>query len=672
MILQNRGSRISFARRLWTVALATLGCALAFQSVGAQPQLCFPQVTGLPVKTGSSYSFPNNPPIIPSATCTSTSCPTQPEADTGWFNAFRYTVEQGTTVPNQPADGAFQAIAQGSKLYFSFEINGESGTSPNPYDYVVLAFANFPPGGQPPSTGAVYTWITLSGPFAATASNLPQAVPPGNISVWQSNDPTSWGKTVSTGPFPWLQAGMSAAVDPVSETYSWWVVVSIDNSVSGGPQIPTSGQFPILVDLIRGDGVSLTDEQSTFNVASLAATSPDASNPALTVWPIATLSSSGCSGVSISSGDITNTIAGTPTDNVSYTNPNTFQVKVHNSGAVAADQITATFKIADFGLPAPNNWQVLGFDVCSVSPTPAGCSGTHSGDPVANNPVTGVGMGANLPAAVTTPTGSCADGTGNQCATIAAGAWTLGASNAAFYKFDDNQHQCVRADLASMAGGVTFVHNSAWNNFQFSATASKFTGSAKVSAEYPAVGASGQQTFRLGVKKRPMNGEAGQKILANVGRKAADSRGGDVSNYLSYVVEGCRFNGQTLKVPKHETGTSGNGYTKEFITLNDCDGVGSYGYLVRHDGPVDTWNSNLTASGDGVSLKVSATDANTFTLTIPQGQVVQVVTNVNPSTGTGTGGGTRSGGNGFPVWWWLILLLIVLIVLLLLFRRKKP
>jgi hypothetical protein len=659
--MHTQGNRvaISFARILMIFALVSVSCAFAFERALGQTQLCFPQVTGLPVKTGTTYTFPNNPPLIPGTTCGTGSppaCQLQPEADTGWFNAFRYTLETGTNLPNQASDGAFQAIAQGSKLYFSFEINNESGT-PNLGDNLVLGFVNYPPSGS--SENPVYTWIVIYGPFQATPANIPQAVPPANIQVWQgtSPDPTKWSGPV-TGPIPWIQAGMFAAV--AGSTYNWWVVVSIDNSATNGPQLPASGQFGIFLDAIRGDVTTFNDSQATFNLPFLpVTTNPDPGNPPPSKWATATLTPSGCSGVFITSSDITNTISGVPTDNISYTNPNNFQVKVHNSGiGVDAPKVQATFKIADFGLPAPQNWQILGFDVCSLSPQPAGCPASHSGDSVAANPKA---AGDDVPAAVSTPTGSCADGTGNGCSMLpqppGSLAWTLGSSNAAFYKNDDNQHQCVRVDLSSAVGTTTFINNSAWNNFQFSAMASDFRGSAKVSGEYPAVATNGQQTFHLNVGKKPVNAEAAQKILSNAERKVRDPVPSSDSNYLNFIVSGCRLTGKTLTIPVRK---SGDQLTRETVTLHNCDSVGSYGYLIRHDGPVDTWNSVLTASGSGVSLTASPTNAESYTLVIPQGQAAEVLTNISPSTGRG----------GVWKWWWILLLLILLIFLLIVVVRR--
>jgi len=645
-------SRAALARVLLIVALISASFLSVCEYAFAQSQLCFPQVTGLPVKSGTSWTFPNNPPQIPGTSCTGSACPLQPEADTGWFNAFRYTLESGTNVPNQPSEGAFQAIAQGNKLYVSFEINNESGT-PNLYDTVLLAFVNYPPSGPLPAK-PVFTWIVISGPFKAMSGN-PQAVPSNQINWFQGTDAAS---ALFNGQQPapsWIQAGMSATVAGAS--YSWWLVVSIDNSAAMGPQLPTSGQYGIFLDAIRSDLPTFTDNQATFNLPFLPVTTdPAPGNPPPSSWANATLASSGCSGVFITSSDITNTINGTQTDNISYTNANNFQVKVHNSGT-DAPQVQATFRIADFGLPA--QWQVLGFNVCGESPTPAGCPASHSGDTVANNPTSGT----DVPAAVSTPTGSCNDGTGNGCNTLSAGAWTLGASNAAFYASDDNQHQCVRVDLNSLVGTTTFINNSSWNNFQFSASASNFTGPAKVSAAYPAVGTSGQQTFHLKTVGKPMNTEAARNILSSVGRKDRIPADGNV-NFLNFIVNGCRLTGKTLTIPARYTSGGANiRSNNQPITLQNCDSVGSYGYLIRHEGPVDTWNSGLTASGTGVSLTASSTDANSYTLVIPQGQTAEVVTNVTPSTGGG-------GGIVWQWWWWIILLLILLIALLL-WRRLR-
>src|SRR5262249_9723465 len=150
--------------------------------------------------------------------------------------------------------------------------------------------------------------------------------------------------------------------------------------------------------------------------------------PAPAQWANATLApNAGCSGVYLSWGDITNNVNGNPTSNVSWTQPNTFKVSVHNSGAAAASKVTATFKIANFGMPAGSDWQALGKNmVCESSNNPPGCSAIHPDDSVANNPNPN---GVDVPAHDMSGGGQCTDpagghsGNGDGCIVITAGPW---------------------------------------------------------------------------------------------------------------------------------------------------------------------------------------------------------------------------------------------------------
>ncbi len=566
-------------------------------------------------------------------------CPASPEADTGWFNAFRYTTETGTNLPNQPSDGAMQLIQKGNTIYFSFEINNETGTFNDNYDAVLLAFANFPPSTATPPATARYTWIVINGPFTATSGNAAQPVPNGQIVAYQSS--TFGGLLNGQIPTPsWFHAGMFG--EPAGASYSWWVVVSIDNSDSGGPQLPSSGQFSIYLDAIAAQSETLTDTQATLLGEPFlpATTLPLPANPQPSDWVGGSLSSgSGCTGLFVTGSDITNTVNGAPTDNIS-TSPsqsNNFRVKVHNSG-VDAPQVFTTFKIANFGLPSPDEWQPLGFNACQAAanaaaalgqPTPSYCQSNlpWTSDFPTSNPTAPL----DVPAAVSTPTGSCGDGTGNQCTTFAAGPWTLQKSNAAYYIQPENVHECVRVDLDSKVGTTTFINNSAFNNFFFSATASTFKSfPAFVSANYPKVGNGSQQTFNLKVVRRPIAGSGAQTILSRSGRQSAVAIGRDI-NYLEFLVKGCRLTGQTLTMPVRDASSQ---TSRKTLTFQNCESVGSYGYLISHEGPVDTWNYILGASGTDVSMTQSQNIADLYTLMIPQGQHAQIVATVSPTSGT--------------------------------------
>jgi hypothetical protein len=639
-----------FAHMLRTILIFSMGAGYAATQAGAQNQLCFTQVTGLPVESSPGvFSNPANPPLIPGATCGisgSPACPATPEADTGWYNAFRYTIETGTELPNQPTDGAIQAIRQNNKLYFSFELNNLAGTFNNNSDKVLLAFANYPPTMATPPANAEYTWIVINGPFTATSGNAAQAVPAGQIQVYQGAS-TASNQLVSgqlSSP-AWLQAGMFG--EPAGSQYSWWLVVSVDNSSgTNGPQLPAAGQFGIFLDAIAAQTETLTDTQATLFAEPFlpVSTLPISSNFATSPFSAATLSNAaGCTGLSITSGDITNTVDGAITDSVSSNGalPNHFQVKVHNSG-VDAPAVTATFRIANFGLPSPDQWQLLGFDACTAAAAanggtaPSYCTTPFASDSPSGNPT----APTDVPAVSAGPPGSCGDTTADGCSTLPAGPWSLKSSNASYYTYPDNQHECVRVDLSSTVGTATFLNNSAFNNFFFNGTASTFTSfPAFVSARYPATGAGDRQTFHLKAIRKPMNGAVAQTLLSRVGRHSAVSVGRD-ANYLGFIVDGCRLSGKTLSTPV----LNADGRpTEKTLTFQNCDSVGSYGYLIRHDGPVDSWNYNLAASGTGVSLAASTTTPDLYTLVIPQGQTAQIVTTVNPGGSSGGSGAAAAG-----------------------------
>jgi hypothetical protein len=619
MKTRRSSSQISFGTAVLAALVSLLVMECAVEVARAQPQLCLTQVTGLPKLNPSpppTWIFPNTPPQIPGVSCSGSACPLTPEADTGWFNAFRYTLETGTNVLNQPTDGAFQAIAQGSKMYYAFEINNVSAVDgPSAYDTVILGFDNR--GGlQAPSIPQQYTWIVISGPFEATPSSTPQGIPASNILVFQgsNSNPATWTSIATPS---WIQAGTSGSIG--GGLYSWWVVVSIDKS---GPQLAPNGKFGAYLEAIRADFVTFHDNWNVFpnSAGPVVNSNPDAGNPAPAAWATATTDpGAGCSGVFIQNWDISNNVGSSPTSVISWTQPNTFKVNVHNSGA-DAPQVTATFKIANFGLPAPNEWLPLGTNVCGLTPQPAGCGGgPHPNDSVANNPST---TGADVAAAVTTPTGSCMDGTGNMCTTIATGTWSLGTDNVAYYSQPNNQHECVRVDLNSLVGTTTFINNSSWNNFDFSATASRFhSRAATVSANYMPVGAGNQQTFDLKVSKVPMTAAVAQSLLSRAKRPGPTG-----ASYLTFIVDGCRLSGKSVTIQGPLIfGQNGRPLPRKPVTFQNCDSVGSYGYVIRHDRAVDRWQYNLAASGNGVSMKVSQKDPDQYTLVVPQGQKAQLV-----------------------------------------------
>ena len=569
----------------------------------AQYKACFREVIGLPASDGhGGFTFPGTPPVIDGVV----------ETDTGWTNAYRYVFGSGTPLDVAAMQVMKKTTASGNSpvttLYFSFEINGDYDF--DQYDSVILGFDNGVAETFPRYTFLLIQPLTNGSGATAGAPTNPNA-----ISYWQTNDPSNWGSQhLAPG---WVAASASSAgvqTTPTTPVLSWNTELSINNNDSGGPNLPTAAgsTFGMYADIVRSyftGPPGTTDTQYSWP-PSLPLTSTDPSFPPPpdpTKWGRATLDTSqACSGVYFSSGDIFNTVTGGPT-NVISANPaqsNTFSVTPHNSGASPANQVSAKFLIANFGLPADQEWRPIGtFPNADSIPAPGGLS---------------------LPGTVPARAG-VTDG----MTTLKSGAWTLGAANATYYQQAGNMHQCIRVDLDSTSGDTTFVNRSTWNNFDIHATASQYRSyPAIVSGDYPAAGG-GNQRFELSVLRRTMTpGSPGFPGEPSQGDASAAARQGDLS-YLGYAVQGCRHTGTYLTAFAPAT----LGPNRQVIPgaqqrFENCGGVGSYGYLVQHNGKVSGWNYDLTASGSGVSMTKVATDH--YTLQIPQGGKAELVSMIEP------------------------------------------
>jgi hypothetical protein len=614
----NKGEKMKYERtivrgtwlRIPTLSFVLAMVAMVFTLVGgahaANPKLCFTQVTGLPKSDGmGGFTFPNNPPNVLVLGSENTN-PVDPDIDTGWFNAFRLPFENGTPHP----DGAMQAIAQGSMLYFSFKVKNDTDFDIS--DAVVLGFSSLPPETQ--NVPQTYTWIVIQ-PFAnGVPAATAQAVPGTDIKTWKGTNGGGgvvWGNTVTTGP-AWIKAVVAGSGN------QWYVVVRIDNSDVNGPSLPMAGKFGLILDAV-GTSTDGTDRQFLYpsNLPALNDTllADAAANPATTSWADATFDGN-CTGIHFDAGDINNTVNGSVTSVISASaaQSNNFSVKVHNSGA-DAPSIRATFKLAGFGLPAPQDWALIGSQPNNDNVTP--------------NPTLPVDVPAHG-----LPPGSCGDGSGDGCTTINAPPWTLGAGNAAFYLMAANQHQCVRVDLEALSGDPTFMNNSSWNNFDFQASASKFVSPpAQISGRYPAAkGAApgAPQLFDLFVTlekvspvQNPGGGQSGATSTARPGGTAVGKGGGDrVVSAANLVVHACRRTGTFVTIDP-PSGAPGNPKPQKF---ENCETVGAYGYGIKHVGLVAVTNWVYSLKGNGLTRLREGV----YRLAVPQDGVATVITEVQP------------------------------------------
>ncbi len=364
-------------------------------------------------------------------------------------------------------------------------------------------------------------------------------------------------------------------------------------------------------------------------------------------WGQATTAATTCNGVYIAASDIRTD--NSPPLKINLNAPNTFRVTAHNSTVdstgtpIAANNVRATFKIANFGLPSM--WTPINATAPATNPTSSG----------------------NIAAGGTT------DFTTQ---------WTLSAAEQAQYNTNATSHQCILVELdTSPLTNTLFATRSAWTNMNFG-LASEFESNAEIDPRgwpRPAPGKSHSielvatsRVYELDAKEvlRQMNPPAGDRqarAFASDGRWSSLDRpmqfpvARDESwkefvgklekpnarvSQVTYLYHGCRHTGTYLDV--------GSGRKSEL-----CERVGSYGYIVRHAslGQAIAWEAGV----EGQSLK-SNLARSTHEMVVPADKPVSVHTRIVAREASDL--------LGFNWWWWLILLAVIAVLLTVLLRRR--
>jgi hypothetical protein len=325
--------------------------------------------------------------------------------DNGWTSSWRYVFNNGT-IP----DVIVQGIKDSNFVYLSFEVNHDTSESAD--DAIVIAID---PTGAPADRR-----LLLIFPFGSSPTGT-EVLP----NYYQ-------GYPWSMGTLPPAQT--EAAKNPTPLVNGWLVELKLPRAEFG---IPANGNFGLYFNVLPVSGDLVPDHPwppSTPTMIDLLNT------PDVNTWGQGTVAAVTCNGVYINPSDIRTD--NTPPNQINLNTPNTFRATVHNttidgSGAyVAANDIRATFKIANFGLPS--QWQ----------PVPATAPAT--------NPTATTNINANSTADLTTN-------------------WTLTAAEQATY--NTRRHQCILVELESTAPApeaTVFSNKSAWTNMDFG-TSSNFT-----------------------------------------------------------------------------------------------------------------------------------------------------------------------------------------------------
>jgi hypothetical protein len=195
-------------------------------------------------------------------------------------------------------------------------------------------------------------------------------------------------------------------------------------------------------------------------------------------------------------------------------------------------------------------------------------------------------------------------------------------------------------DAAGTSGSMTaFANKSAWTNMHIG-TASRFESEPVVDGRGygpPPEGRTAHTFELMTVQRETTFTQPPREQRANEGAVWRPF------SQLTYLVHGCRFNGRRIRIGER--------------TYDVCERVGSFGYLIRHEGvSAANWRVSLTGRGLSEPLK-GARDR--VRLTVPAEEQVPLDFVV------------RAGREGIPPWVWVIGVLLLLGLFLLWRHRAK-
>jgi hypothetical protein len=357
--------------------------------------------------------------------------------EAAWNDGFRFNMEDGGPFPAATLRG----VADAANLYLFVEVEDSNfGDS----DVLVI-------GLNPDGNAANYRRIHVypckpTGVCPANGSNIAPTV-----EYWTGN---RVGSVYNWTSVPAATAGLEAkSATATGATKKWSVELRIPR---GAPfNFVDTNFFGLFVDVARtdptaglfGEATQYTWPPNEFigsaNENDILA-ELEGGTPGPLKWGNATLSKSFGKGVSVSSNEL-RTNQSDP-GKISLNAGNIFYATAANYSAtagtlVAAQDVKATFKIANNGLPALGSWANI---------------------PVAGNPTADVDIA---------PTAAH---------TFQTGVWTLSMAERTAYQ--NHVNQCVRVELTSTNPNTVFINPTAMRNMQFVVTSSPFRERAAISA----------------------------------------------------------------------------------------------------------------------------------------------------------------------------------------------
>lgn len=577
--------------------------------------------------------------------------------DPGWNRAVRVNLSANLGVSRS---AVFQMGRSSTDVYISFVVDTPV---PGGDNHIVLVLST--------DGNTAHDWRIHVQPFDSSTAGAGfegSNEPPHAVTYWRNS--TTWNNAGATAtvasPGFWLKDNIR-----FSKAGSRWAIeIKIPretNSANAGLDdkiyFPATGEFDFYANILSTSflsGVFYQDPWPPGNIITAGAASSDLTRntPNDTQWGTVSFNDrSVCKGVSLASSNVgvydpTNpgviineilryepsgsfpetTIAQCQalTDNHNWPGTkgplNTFVARPFNEMTSIDAKVSATFKVANWGIPGVSQWRDIGEIAGGLSLTPS---------TVANNPT---------PEATIIPSGY-----GNLTST-----WELSYKQSCM--FSKVPHQCIQVELDSSDGGDTiFLNKSVQRNMDF-VQASAFSRDAEISAigyGNPPAGRTAHE-FLLSVNTKVQRYERDGGYYVPVGFKmplitwqgkpASDTtrKKGErvvpdwsriswdkipipfpyfdikISEAMTWITRGYRKTGQYLVI---------NGQEYEYAEY-----VGGFGYVVAHEGSVAKWTEKLV--GENGELKPTK-QKGLYSIEIPPGEVRRVATKVKAVEPTG-------------------------------------
>jgi hypothetical protein len=526
--------------------------------------------------------------------------------DPGWNGATRFNLsgDNGSTTGVK-----FQSGARSGFLYMSYVIDTPSiGLD----DTIVLMFST--------DGNTAHDWRIFIQPFSNALPPDGAGIVPFSVNYWRNS--TAWntagGVAQTAAPGFWL-------IDNVRLSKSgnrWALEIKIpiltnpaDAGLTTGIYFPSSGTFRFWTDVLSAITVN-TVTQAPFpagvNAVPLGMDIFLTHNtPPVASWGTASLNDRpACDGVSLAwadigvefpanSGTIVQQIKAYPgpfaetqpqcdalpgNANPGQSGPpNVFIARPVNGMATPAKDVTATFRVADWGIPGTTAFEPLGAP-------PFG--GAYLG--VTNNP---------------TPVQTIAPGAQG----ILKATWGLTYKQSCQFSFPGRTHQCMEVDLDSNDPGTRFKNKSVQKNMDV-VPASRFAQTAKISGDQGRLpeGAKAHRFFLLvdTDEQKPLKDNKQRHFRSDELFKL--SRRYQKSNLYAWIARGYVATGNKLMIRRN---------TYEIVRH-----AGVFGYVAVHNGTFNGWSSLFRGAGMEQIGKTGV-----YTLAVAPGQSATVETVIEAS-----------------------------------------